>query len=60
MYLWAREWGIQPGQFWDMTIPEWWLEYDLKAPKDPAEKYAGKLTRADIEELKAFIADDSG
>lgn len=55
MYLWAREWGIQPSEFWEMTIPEWFLEYELKAPKDPKDTYAGKLTRADVEELKELL-----
>jgi hypothetical protein len=26
MYTSAREWGIQPSEFWDMTIGEWLLE----------------------------------
>lgn len=26
MYLSAREWGIQPSEFWEMTIGEWLLE----------------------------------
>jgi hypothetical protein len=60
MYLWAREWGIQPGEFWEMTIPEWWLEYDMKAPRDPKDTYAGKLTRADVEELKELLEDGPG
>lgn len=55
MYLWAREWGIQPSEFWQMTISEWWLEYELKSPKDPKGTYAGKLTRADVEELKELL-----
>lgn len=38
-----------------MTIPEWWLEYELKAPKDPKETFAGKLTRADVDELKELL-----
>jgi hypothetical protein len=59
MYLWAREWGIQPGEFWEMTIPEWFLEYELKAPKDKSETYAGKLTRADVDELKELLSDGS-
>jgi len=59
MYLWAREWGIQPSEFWEMTIPEWFLEYEIKAPKDPKETYAGKLTRADVEELKDLLKDGS-
>jgi hypothetical protein len=59
MYLWARQWGIQPSEFWDMTISEWWLEYDLNAPSDPKEKYAGKLTRAEVEELKEYMRNGS-
>lgn len=60
MYLWAREWGIQPSEFWAMTIPEWWLEYEVKAPKDPKDTYAGKLTRGDVEELKELLNDGPG
>lgn len=37
-----------------MTIPEWWLEYELNVKKD-GEKFAGKLTRADVEELKELL-----
>jgi hypothetical protein len=32
----------------------------LKAPKDPKETYAGKLTRADVEELKEYLKNGSG
>lgn len=60
MYLWAREWGIQPSEFWEMTIAEWFLEYEIKAPKDPKDTYAGTLTRADVEELKDLLKDGSG
>ncbi len=38
-----------------MTVAEWWLEYDAKAPKDPKETFAGKLTRDDVEELKELL-----
>ena len=38
-----------------MTISEWWLEYEINAPTDPKEKYAGKLTRAEVEELKELL-----
>lgn len=55
MYLWARKWGIQPSEFWEMTISEWWLEYEINVPLDPKEKYAGKLTRAEVEELKELL-----
>lgn len=26
MYVAARNWGIQPGEFWEMTMSEWLLE----------------------------------
>jgi hypothetical protein len=55
MYLWAREWGIQPGEFWNMTMGEWWAEYEFKAPADKGEKFAGKLTASDVDELKAWM-----
>ncbi len=54
MYLWARQWGIQPTEFWEMTIGEWWLEYDLKAT-DAKDKYAGTLTRGEVDELKELL-----
>lgn len=54
MYLWAREWGIQPSEFWDMTMCEWWAEYDLRAPAGD-EKFAGKLTRDDVDELRDWM-----
>ena len=55
MYLWAREWGIQPSEFWAMTISEWFAEYELRAPAGEGERYAGSLTRADVDELKELI-----
>lgn len=57
MYLWAREWGIQPSEFWQMTIPEWWLEYELRAPAEQGERFAGGLTRAEVDELRELIED---
>jgi hypothetical protein len=56
MYLWAREWGIQPSEFWDMTMGEWWAEYDLRAPAGD-EKFAGKLTRKDVDELRDWMSE---
>lgn len=41
-------------------MQEWMLEYELKAPKDPKEAYAGKLTRADVEELRDLLNDGPG
>ena len=43
-----------------MTFGEWLIEYELKAPKEKGETFAGKLTRADVEELKEFIKNDTG
>lgn len=54
MYLLARCWGIQPGEFWDMTVSEWFAEYDLRVTNAPGDKFAGKLTRGDVDELLDF------
>jgi len=54
MYIIAREWGIQPSEFWEMTMAEWWCEYDHRSTNTADGKFAGKLTRSDVEELKAF------
>jgi hypothetical protein len=51
MYLHARSWGIQPSEFWNMTIPEWWAEYDLNTKAAPGDKFAGKLTQGDVDDL---------
>lgn len=59
MYLWARQWGIQPSEFWNMTINEWWAEYDLHASAS-SEKFAGKLTRNDVDDLKAWMEQKNG
>jgi len=59
MYLHARSWGIQPSEFWAMTINEWWLEYDSKLENDTS-KYAGKLTKSDVEELKDWMEKRDG
>jgi hypothetical protein len=55
MYLYARDWGIQPSEFWNMTMSEWWVEYEAKAPAAKGEKFAGKLTRSDVDELNAWL-----
>jgi len=58
MYLWARQWGIQPTEFWNMTIGEWWAEYDLRV--ETQGKFAGKLTRSDVDDLKAWMDEKNG
>jgi hypothetical protein len=60
MYLYARQWGIQPSEFWNMTIAEWWLEYETNAPSQDGEKFAGKLTRSDVDDLKAWMEEKDG
>lgn len=55
MYLWAREWGIQPSEFWEMTIGEWWLEYELRTPAEKGDRFAGNLTAGEVEELRELI-----
>ena len=60
MYLYAREWNIQPSEFWNMTISEWWLEYESKTSSQTGEKFAGKLTRADVDDLKAWMDEKNG
>lgn len=55
MYLAARAWGIQPSEFWGMTMGEWMLEAGMhmeqaeKAPKTP-----GVLSDAEKAELLDF------
>lgn len=41
MYLSARSWGIQPSEFWAMTIGEWLLE----AADQWEKSEAGKLEK---------------
>jgi hypothetical protein len=39
-----------------MTMGEWWAEYDLRAPSGD-EKFAGKLTRKDVDELRDWMSE---
>lgn len=54
MYLAARSWGVQPGEYWDMTLGEFMAELEQRRPRDPANDYAGSLTRADVEDLMSW------
>lgn len=40
-------WGIQPSEFWKMTMAEWWWVYDSKV----GEPKYGSLTQSEVEEL---------
>tara|TARA_R100001086_G_C11648724_1_gene206733 strand:+ start:188 stop:361 length:174 start_codon:yes stop_codon:yes gene_type:complete len=55
MYLLARQWGIQPGEFWAMTLNEWFFEYDQRRERDPSRDYAGSLTQADVNRLQKLL-----
>jgi len=50
----ARSWEIQPTEFWDMTMPEFFAEMDMRR-KDVEGGYAGRLTRGDLDDLKEWM-----
>lgn len=52
MYLAARKWGIQPSEFWQMTLSEWHAEYEYNVGPVDSEKYAGNLTEDKVLELE--------
>jgi hypothetical protein len=54
MYLHARSWGVQPSEFWNMTLSEWWAEYDHHDTTSPG-KFAGNLTQEDVNDITAFL-----
>jgi hypothetical protein len=47
-----------------MTISEWWVEYDMHMEQleqiNEPKKYAGKLKRADVDDLKAWMDKSDG
>jgi len=45
--------GIAPTEFWDMTLPEFLTIFEAFRPAG-GDAYAGSLTRADIDELRAM------
>ena len=57
MFLLARGWGWQPLEFWNATLPEWFLEFDMQRPKQTGD-FAGNLTQGDVDRLSALIEDD--
>tara|TARA_R110000772_G_scaffold15211_4_gene44173 strand:- start:128 stop:262 length:135 start_codon:yes stop_codon:yes gene_type:complete len=42
-----------------MTMNEWWCEYDSKAENSQG-KYAGKLTKRDVDDLKDWMEEKNG
>ncbi len=59
LYMAARHWGIQPSEFWDMTLAEWFCEAEHRMPRGAGD-YAGNLTRDDVDRLHriALMSDD--
>lgn len=55
MFQHAVQWGISPSEFWEMTIPEWFLLYEMNRPRDKTRDYAGNLVQSDVDELAEFL-----
>lgn len=53
MYALARDWGIQPSEFWGMTIHEWFTEHKFR--KAQSDKLSGKMTDATKERMAENI-----
>ena len=49
-YQAARGWGIQPAEFWAMSLWEWWAEFDAKIEEQKAMK--GATAKWSPEELE--------
>jgi len=45
---------MQPSEFWDMTLPEFFAEMDMRQARSK-DDYAGSLTRGDLDELKDWM-----
>jgi hypothetical protein len=50
----ARSWGIQPSEVWQMTMAEWFCEYEFNKPPDDG-RFAGNLTEEDVDELMELL-----
>jgi hypothetical protein len=52
-YLAGRKLGLQPSEFWDMTLPEFFAEMDALEPQ------GGKgLTQTEAQELLEWMKDE--
>jgi len=47
--------GIQPSEFWGMTVHEFFLLYDTKRDHDANVDYAGRLSEQDCESLYRML-----
>lgn len=56
MYLAARAWGIQPSEFWEMTMGEWMLEAGMHMEQaEAAPKVPGKLSASEVDRLAKLL-----
>lgn len=59
MYLAARSWGIQPSEFWEMTLGEWMLEaFQHHEEAKNAPKQHGVLSKEEVLRLKEDLFKD--
>lgn len=59
MYVTARHWGIQPSEFWDMTMVEWFAEAQFHQRQNEGQKpIKGHLSDAEIDRLSALLEPD--
>jgi len=58
MYVTARSWGIQPSEFWAMTMVEWFAEAQLHQKQNEGQKpVKGHLSDAEVDRLKLLLED---
>jgi len=58
MYVTARSWGIQPSEFWEMTMVEWFAEAQFHQKQSEVQKpVKGHLSDAEVERLKLLLED---
>jgi len=56
MYVAARNWGIQPSEFWDMTMVEWFAEAQFHQRQNEGQKpVKGHLSDQEVDRLKLLL-----
>mgnify|MGYP000040402196 CR=1 FL=1 len=53
MYVAARGWGIQPSEFWGMTMAEWFVEADHHTGHQKPVR--GHLSPDEFDRLSALL-----
>lgn len=49
-------WGVQPSEFWTMSLPEWFAIYDMKAEESRSIKQRGPPQKLTDEERARYTA----